>query len=183
MLRLLTLIFACAYFLASMPAAAQTAPAAGQPARQPVAGQPGYTQPQAPRLVGYRVESEPRVGLIVGGSVLFGIAYFVPLSIVAAAEFPNESEWLAIPVAGPFITMAKMDWNEMCEDDVECSLGQVANVFGGIGLVVTGLMQAGGVAMITVGAAVPNERVVPEYAIAPVPMGKDGGGVAVTGRF
>ncbi|HZO15201.1 MAG TPA: hypothetical protein VFB62_18130 [Polyangiaceae bacterium] len=137
-----------------------------------------------PKLVGYRTETEPRVGMIVAGSVLFGVGYLAPLSIVAAAEFPNESIWMAVPVAGPFITMARMDWNEWCSDEQpECTGKGFANAFAGIGLVLTGLMQAGGATLLIVGAATPNERVVPVYAVTPTPMGEDGAGIAVTGRF
>jgi hypothetical protein len=44
-------------------------------------------------------------------------------------------------------------------------------------------MQAGGATLLIVGAATPNERVVPVYAVTPTPMGEDGAGIAVTGRF
>ena len=144
---------------------------------------PQATQ-SGPKLVGYRTESEPRVGMIVAGSVLFGVGYLAPLSIVAAAEFPNESIWMAVPVAGPFITMARMDWNEWCsEEQPECTGKGFANAFAGIGLVLTGLMQAGGATLLIVGAATPNERVVPVYAVTPMPMGEDGAGISVSGRF
>jgi hypothetical protein len=134
-------------------------------------------------VVGYRTETEPRYGMVVAGSVLFGVGYLAPLSIVAAAEFPNDSEWMAVPVAGPFLTMYRMDWYPWCTGSLECVGQGFGNTFAGIGLVLTGVMQAAGVTLLTVGLAAPKERQVPVYAVTPMPLGDDGYGLGVEGRF
>jgi hypothetical protein len=53
---------------------------------------------------GYHVETRPRVGLIVGGAVPFGVLYMLSVSVAAKAK-TSEGRWMAVPVIGPFAAM------------------------------------------------------------------------------
>ncbi len=153
---------------------------------------PSYGPPHAPthtpQIVGYEEKSTPRVGLIVGGSVLFAISYLVPLSIVAAADFPNETDWLAVPLVGPWMTMARMrfgscrerigDPTDTCDDRAE----EAGDILGAVALGFTGVLQAGGLTMLVVGAAAQKTSVVPIYAVTPM-VRKDALGCSVSGAF
>jgi hypothetical protein len=61
--------------------------------------EPGDPVPQ-----GFEPTSRPSLGLLVGGAVLFGVAYIPSLGIAAGDE-DTDFLPLAIPLAGPFITM------------------------------------------------------------------------------
>ncbi len=140
-----------------------------------------------PTPTGYDEVSEPRVGLIVGGSVLLGVAYGVPLSIVAAAEFPNETDWMAVPVVGNWITIARMRFGScsnrrFVEEDCDDSAERAGDVLGAVALGFTGVMQAGGLAMIITGAAAQKTRLVPTFGVAPMPV-RSGAGLMMSGSF
>jgi hypothetical protein len=79
--------------------------------------------------------------------------------------------------------MIKMDWLDDCNESEACSVGEgFGNAFAGIGLGLTALVQAGGLALIIVGAATRSERVVPIYALAPMAV-DGGGGLTARGTF
>lgn len=63
-----------------------------------------------PIPAGYMVQSRPTVGLLITGAVLFGVSYLPSLGIAASTD-RNDEEYipLAIPVAGPWVTMATAD--------------------------------------------------------------------------
>ncbi len=44
---------------------------------------------------------------IAGGAVLFAVAYGLALYVPLRDDFSGESDWLAVPVAGPTIAMAR----------------------------------------------------------------------------
>jgi hypothetical protein len=131
------------------------------------------SQPVPP---GYHVSSRPRVGLIVGGAVLFGVMYL--LSVLTAAGYsdsnPGQSNGdasLYIPAVGPFMQMANTS-------------SSVGNVF----LAIDGLAQCGGLAMFIFGIAAPRSELVRNDLgkipmIVPVKMGYDGYGAAWVAHF
>jgi hypothetical protein len=59
---------------------------------------------------GYAPKHRANVGLLVTGAVLFGVSYLPSLGIAASSD-ENDDEYLplAIPVAGPFVTIATAD--------------------------------------------------------------------------
>lgn len=148
-----------------------------QPYPQPYPGQPYPAQPQpqlppppAPReLVAEYEVTEPIYALVAVGAVAFTAAYVIPLIAAGASGFENHSEWLGVPLFGPFITMGERRWN----DD---------NGAPGVGLALAGLFQIGGVTMFTVGLAVQRTYVERQYAFTPW-LSHDGGGLGVIGRF
>jgi hypothetical protein len=50
---------------------------------------------------GYHVETRPRVGLVVGGAVTFGVLYMLSVSAASSSK-STEGHWLAAPIIGPF---------------------------------------------------------------------------------
>lgn len=148
-------------------------PYPGQPyPPQPYPPQP-YPQPLPPpapkELVAEYEVNEPIYALVAVGAVTFSAAYLIPLIAAGASGFDNHSEWLGLPLLGPFITMGERSWN----DD---------NGAPGVGLTLAGLFQLGGVAMFTVGLAVRRTYVEREYAVTPW-VSPEGGGLGVVGRF
>lgn len=87
---------------------------------------------------GYRIETQANRGLIIGGTVTFGITYLLSIFVASIAVDGNGgSEFgpLFIPVIGPFITIGTADSRD----------------FGTFTLLLDGAAQAGGVAMFVAG--------------------------------
>jgi hypothetical protein len=133
-----------------------------QPAPVYAYPQPGYVVPGARvrrRVVPYNggpippnahLEEQPITGLIIAGSVLFGVSY-VPSAFAALLCVSCSSSgigWLGVPVVGPLIT-----------------LGFPQSEEGARLLVLDAIFQIGGVGMLIAGLAVRNRvLVVDEYA-------------------
>lgn len=54
---------------------------------------------------GYRLEERTNSGLIYGGLAVTLAPYVAGLIAAAASGFPEGTGWLAVPVAGPFISL------------------------------------------------------------------------------
>jgi hypothetical protein len=122
---------------------------------------------------GYHREERVRKGAVVSGSILFGITYGYSLLVAAIGEDidsdDNGAAPLAIPILGPFITMKNSD---------SASLNYL--------LALDGLAQAAGAALLIHGIVSPRAVLVRNdlgVAFAPAPMGKDGQGLMMMGRF
>jgi hypothetical protein len=158
------------------------------PGGQPMPGQPmpGYMPPGPPprQVTGYKMA--PRIGLIVGGSVMLGSMWIITaiaggistaidttLSCSGSNCSGSTSYWpLFIPVAGPFIQMGYIN-------DTGASRNLAM-----FGLAFDGLVQVGGLTMIVLGATLKQR--VPLYAknwqVAPM-FTSSGSGIAFTTRF
>lgn len=134
---------------------------------------------------GYHLESQPRRGLVIAGATTFGSAYLITL-LAASAIADHSDDWnnstddddetkalpLFIPVLGPFIGISSLD----------------ASPLGSAWLVLDGITQGAGVAMLIAGLAYPNKRWIRndlgvEWTVAPTRAGHDGGGLGLVGRF
>jgi hypothetical protein len=139
--------------------------------------QPAFPPPaQPPSAQAEVLVVEPIYPLIVGGVISFTLAYSVPLIAAGAQGFSNGSEWLAIPLFGPFVTIGERDWGcrgnaDDCNDDLV-----------GAGLAMSAIFQAAGVAMFIPGVLVKRERIEKVYAIAPI-MTDEVLGLGMTGQF
>lgn len=165
------------------------------PAPQPAPGsflpellpyRPGMTVPP-----GYEVETHANRGLAIGGSLLFIGSYVAAIGAAGASGFDNGTGWLALPVAGPWATIASR--SSPCEDDQEprecvndaLDEGVVLSV-----LVLDGLAQLTGFSLMIIGAASKTHWLVrkdaatsgPEVSFAPR-VGSGGGGFSLYGRF
>jgi len=134
---------------------------------------------------GYHLESQPKRGLVIAGATTFGSTYLITL-LAASAIADNEDDWgnteddddeskalpLFIPVLGPFIGISSLD----------------ASPVGSAWLVLDGIAQGAGVAMLIAGLAYPNKRWIRndlgvEWTLAPAKAGRDGAGMGLVGRF
>lgn len=121
---------------------------------------------------GYHREERVRKGAIISGSILFGVTYGYSLFFATLEDDVSSNDDfapLAIPVLGPFIAMKNFD----------SSSGRYV-------LALDGLAQAAGAALLIHGIMSPKPLLVRNdlaMTIAPSPMGKDGTGVMMMGRF
>lgn len=120
---------------------------------------------------GYHREERVRKGSVIAGSILFGVTYGYSLLAATAGNdiSPNDNKAapLAIPVLGPFITIKDSD-------------SSLLNYI----LVLDGLAQAAG-AYLAINAIVSPKAVLVrnDLSFLPAPMGKDGTGMMMMGRF
>ncbi len=117
--------------------------------------QPPYELPYKvgqPIPPGYRLNEEPRWGLVSGGWILLGIPYGISLASALSADFKNESVWLVIPVLGPWMTIGRRDYYDCDGTDAKLhTAGCVADTFVVMGLIFDGVMQIGGATMVLLG--------------------------------
>lgn len=165
-----------------------------------VPGQPYAVQPQPPAgpktmdyedgepiPAGYHKKTRVRKGMVAGGAATFGALYIFSLLIGAAGDSVCSSEqssgttvnpcrpngWrdLYIPVAGPFVAIAGL------------------NATGGTApLLIDGIGQAAGLALLIVGIAMPTTELVrddvgkPKFFVTPT-VARGATGLGVVGTF
>jgi hypothetical protein len=138
---------------AQQPAQQPTAPPAPQYAAQPPGLDTRHWRNGDPIPPGYHVEDLPRSGLVTAGYIVTGIPYFFSVVAALSANNDNESGWLLVPFAGPWVTMGRRNYG--CNPDATNqttgqSLACVADVFVVMGLIFDGIVQAtGGVLLLT----------------------------------
>ena len=117
-----------------------------------------YTGGPVPQ--GARLETQTNRGLIIGGTVMFSVTYSISLLVGMTCLSASSSscgstglQWLMLPVVGPFITLAYQRTPEPTPI-----------------LVLDGLVQGAGLAMLIVGATQGRQvLVIDEYASRPRP--------------
>lgn len=132
--------------------------------------EPGEPVPQ-----GYHPTTQIRTGLVIGGAVTFGSVWLLNALVASVGIDLNQGQaWpLYIPILGPFIAMGTFR-----------SLQAVDAFF----LVLDGIVQAGGVAMLIAGIAAPRHQLVRNrYASLlfpmPVSLGNGSAGIAFGGTL
>jgi hypothetical protein len=153
-----------------------------------VAPQPSQWHPGDPAPPGYHVEELPRSGLVVAGAIVFAVPYFFSAVSALSANSQNESGWLYVPVAGPWMTLGRRTYS--CNPDnnnqsTSQSLGCVADVFVVMGLIFDGIVQATGASLILAGELATKPGLVRnDEALRVVPMRLGSGmGAGVVGGF
>lgn len=157
-----------------------------QPQQQPVyvQQQPVYQQPyQQPYQQQPRTEERAHVGLIVGGAVMFGVSWLVHGALISpfggwSLDFGYDPQWESfryaglIPLAGPWIQMALKP-------------GSLNDDGWGTYLIIDGLLQAGGLTMLILGATITetvtvygDSRTGPSLSFGIAP-----GGLSASGTF
>ncbi|MEP7123334.1 MAG: hypothetical protein ABJE95_20580 [Byssovorax sp.] len=130
-------------------------------------------EPGAPIPVGYHPEDRPRTGLIVGGSLVFGLLWFGN-AIAGGTVKDTGYRPLIAPVVGPLITIAT------------APSGDVDPLAAGF-LIADSILQAGGAAMLIIGCVTTRPRLIKDQAqihILPVPMRVGAGqGIGLVGTF
>jgi hypothetical protein len=189
------------------PAAPTAAPAAAPPtaaappyyypppgyAYPPAAYQPPAELPYkegAPIPVGYHIEERPRKGLLIAGYLVAGIPYGIGLFAAISADFDNQSGWLAVPFAGPWLYMGRREYTCDETDDPNTDDGKegascLGEAFLVMGLIADGVMQAAGGTLLLVGYLSPKKHVVRDgvsWNVRPMRIGT-GQGLGLTGTF
>jgi hypothetical protein len=134
--------------------------------------------PDSPPPDGYVMRSGPHAGLLAGGATLSSIGWVTSAvfgGILAQVEEDRgldgdgveAEDWfpMFIPVVGPFITIQSVD----------------ADPLGAVPLLIDGIVQLGGFAMLLSGSLVSKHRLVPQYQQAEVEIGP--GRVSLKGAF
>lgn len=137
---------------------------------------------------GYHVEEQPRSGLVIAGAIVLGVPYFFSAVSALAASSQNESGWLYVPVAGPWLTLGRRTYSCNPDDNNQTtseSLACVGDVFVVMGLVFDGIMQATGGALLLAGELATKPGLVRnDEAVRVVPMRMgSGAGAGVIGAF
>jgi hypothetical protein len=169
------------------PAGASATPPAPTPAEGAAAPNEAVAARTAPR-----VETEPRKGLLIGGGITFGLAYTFSL-IGAGKKDDPASNWLFVPVAGPFLYLGNHRCQDAgppnaCIDDWATPL--VFTMFG--------VVQSLGAVLFASGFLFPSEHVVGggggaaaarsdrrpvPWIVTPAVVGQSGVGVAAAGTL
>jgi hypothetical protein len=171
--------------LATGAARAQTAAPVTPPVAAPQSSQWHAGDPVPP---GYHVEELPRSGLVTAGVIVLGIPYFFSVVTALSANSQNESGWLYLPVAGPWLTLGRRSYS--CNPDnnnqsTSQSLACVGDVFAVMGLIFDGIVQATGAGLLLGGELATKPGLVRnDEAVRIVPMRLGGGmGAGVVGGF
>lgn len=141
---------------------------------------------------GYVLEEQVRRGLLIPGIAVVGATYISGVLITGVfQDFPNKTGYLAVPLAGPWITMVARDssCNEDLSTDLDCETDAAVNRL----LVLDGLVQAIGAALIVTGVTwtksvwvredLANINVVPGLSVARLPGMPEPHGLSVVGTF
>jgi hypothetical protein len=175
----------------------QAAPPQATPPAQPAGAQPapGYSSPYPPPHPyaypyaqlpphypyregtpippGYHLESRPRSGFVTAGFVVTGIPYAIGLMAASSATFANASGWLAIPFAGPWLTMGNREWRCLGKSESEQSDNCAPDLILAP-LIVDGVIQTIGGTFLLIGYLATKEYVVRDdlaLVVAPSPVG------------
>ena len=140
-----------------------------------------------PVPVGYHVEDRARKGPTVVGIILTAVPYGIGVMGATAASFRNSSGWLAVPYAGPWLTLGRRSYgcdgeDRPGEESVDC----VGDVFVTMGLVTSGLIQTAGGLLLIIGQTATKSVLVRDQAktliVTPTRIA-NGYGLSVGGAF
>jgi hypothetical protein len=183
---------------AAYPAYPGYPPPAGYPPPPPGYAYAYPAPPRAPESVpydggpvpsGYHVEERPRRGMLIAGPVIIGSAYAIGLTVASSDNFPNSTGWLAVPVLGPWITLAARHRTDCVVNDTEFDTcdsttdDSTTRTF----LILDGLTQATGAILLIYGIASPKKVVARDFVgslhFTPAKIGRDSYGGVLTGSF
>jgi hypothetical protein len=133
-------------------------------------------EPGEPIPKGYHQVTRIRTGLVVGGAVTFGVVYLLTAlgGAIASDAGGHDAKPLLIPVAGPFAVLGGSQYATL-------------DFF----LVLDGIVQAGGLAMLIAGIAAPRSELIRDnvgkttFTLRPSPMtfGQNSAGFGLKGTF
>lgn len=131
-----------------------------------------------------------RRGPIIAGAILFAVPYALGLSFAGGDGFSNQTGWLALPIVGPWITLAA---RERCDDtptyddtfdrfESPCDGERTLRTL----LVMDSLMQATGAALLLWGTLSKTKQYVRDdvtVQLVPTQLGRSGYGLGAVGSF
>jgi hypothetical protein len=130
---------------------------------------------------GYKVVPHARKGLVIWGVVLLAAGWSIDLIYAQGEGFRNESAWLALPIAGPFIAVAAAKSN--CgSGSSDCTITRDDRA----PLALTGVLQVAGAGMAALGIGLKTKSLIrtdlARATVVPGPIGT-GYGARVVGEF
>lgn len=135
---------------------------------------------------GYHIEHRANRGLVGGGAALFAVPYLIGAFGAISVQGEGSSGWLGIPLVGPWLALGQRE--SSCGEIGEPSPGGFdcfADSAGSGLLITSGVMQAVGVGMITLGLIQTREYAVADFAkvrLAPMATAS-GGGLILSGSM
>lgn len=139
-----------------------------------------------PVMPGYVLEEQKRWWMVGVGGGLFIIGYVIGLGVAEDNDFNNGLGFAAIPIAGPWVSLAMHD---------RCSESEFASPSSSIvtcnddaiqsGMIASGILQAGGLALLALGLGSTRQVWTREdLAIQVTPLvGRHGNGLSLRGAF
>lgn len=136
----------------------------------------------------YDVDDSGHSGAETAGAVMVILPYGIGLAVGAGSSFTNQTGWLTLPVAGPFITLASR--HSSCanpppgEFDFSGMAPCVADGYAAFALVVDGLVQSVGALLFISGTASDHTRDDTESHVVVTPTRVGSGyGLGIAGRL
>jgi len=137
---------------------------------------------------GYHLEERPIRAAIITGYVLTAVPYVIGALVASTSGFPNQSGFLLVPWAGPWITLGLR--KNRCETSYDESYEEttdhcVEDTAAGVALAFDGIIQAAGGTLLVVGYLVTKTKMVrdaPAVSFTLRPMGA-GYGLSAFGSF
>jgi hypothetical protein len=168
--------------------------------------------PSKPIPDGYRLESNSRKGMVVPGAIIFGISYGISLMVAASTTesppyssssysssssgVPFDSAMLYYPVVGPWLALGTLHDQVDCSrysssyyssDYTSCTQENTDLGMWRFMLVVGGLTQTVGAALVLLGVTVRTRQLVLtdnlRASLVPARIGGSGNGLALVGSF
>lgn len=143
-------------------------------------------EPGDPIPPGYQLRSRPRLGLVITGAALGGGAYGFALMGALDTGFEDKSGFLLIPLAGPWLMLgAGGARDKSCAPDADTCVEE-NNQVERAALVLDGLAQATGLALLAAGFAFPRQRLELAHVnvgLRPMAFGQHGYGMVCVGTF
>lgn len=137
---------------------------------------------------GYHVVHRARQGLVIAGTIVFAVSYGIALGVALLDDFDDQTSWLAIPLAGPWLMMynraqpscdTSQSSNLCYEQDLETLLRFY--------LALDGVAQAAGATMLGFGIAgrklLVRDDSYASVRLLPARVGSSGYGAMLAGRF
>jgi len=137
---------------------------------------------------GYHVVHRARQGLVIAGTIVFAVSYGIALGVALLDDFDDQTSWLAIPLAGPWLMMynraqpscdTSQSSNLCYEQDLETLLRFY--------LALDGVAQAAGATMLGFGIAgrklLVRDDSFASVRLLPARVGSSGYGAMLAGRF
>jgi hypothetical protein len=122
--------------------------------------------------------------MVIAGAITLGVPYAIGLSFASSADFENQSGWLAVPGAGPWLTLALRE--DRCDEAIDTFSDCVTDPVIRFYLVLDGLAQTTGAILLLVGLTSTKQRLVADQTskivVLPVRIGS-GYGLGLAGQF
>jgi hypothetical protein len=139
---------------------------------------------------GYHVEQRVRGGMVIPGAVLLGVSYLLGATVASADNYNDQTGWLLLPVAGPWLMLLMHKSNTsscdptvtFCSTTSSSSSDQTDTRFL---LTSDGLVQAAGAVLLILGLRGRQVLVrhgIASLSVAPTRVGS-AEGLVLGGRF